>query len=100
MSEKTNNTENTNPVDLSAELYQQEKTAMMIANEYAEQFEFNGDEPSSKELGKMSRAEEAREQTIEASNEHAQRHIDEIHEAAIAEAAERVADVYKDQDKP
>lgn len=96
MSEQKNTTEELSPAEASAELYQRENEALAIADIY-EDIEFSKDNPTSKDAMKTGMAEDAWEGTVKESDEFAQANIDEIHEAAIAEAARRVSDVYDTQ---
>lgn len=106
------------PVEQSAALYDEETRATKRLERAEDNFtiatqgygsELVSDESEAgfdEELGEdeagrqYEAAIDARAAAIVRSNDFAQQHMDELHEAAVKEAAERVADVYAEVESP
>ena len=97
MSERTSELTPQDAAEQSAVLYQTEKLAQedaaLTLDHMGGDFE---DDDGGEQAGEAAHfAEEVHNQTVRESNEFGKANMDALHEAAIQEAAQRVADVYE-----
>lgn len=84
----------------SAELYETENRAQDTVNDMEAYYDAHGFPNTGSEVSAYQSAQDAVEVTQEVSNQFGQDNSEALHEAAIQEAAERVADVYDNQEVP